>query len=164
MARCLIVGCGCRGTALARELIGLGHSVRATTRDERRGATIEASGAEALIADPDRVATLAAALEQVTVACLLLGSASGPSERLSALHGPRLEMLLTRMRDTTVRGIMYEGAGTAPAALLAAGAQLVRGFCADSRIPCAIVTADPSDHDGWLADTIDAVVGLLAPP
>ena len=33
MARVLIVGCGGRGRALARELVAAGHTVRGTTRD-----------------------------------------------------------------------------------------------------------------------------------
>ena len=32
LARVLIVGCGCRGRALAAELVAGGHAVRATTR------------------------------------------------------------------------------------------------------------------------------------
>ena len=36
VARVLIVGCGCRGQALARELRAAGHAVRGTTRDPAR--------------------------------------------------------------------------------------------------------------------------------
>ena len=46
MARVLIVGCGCRGRALAADLRGAGHAVRGTTRDPGRTAAIAAAGAE----------------------------------------------------------------------------------------------------------------------
>jgi Trk K+ transport system NAD-binding subunit len=67
MARVLIVGCGCRGRALARVLAADGHAVRGTTRDPARSADIASSGAEATVADPDRLATLMPAIEGVTV-------------------------------------------------------------------------------------------------
>jgi Trk K+ transport system NAD-binding subunit len=41
LARCLIIGCGCRGRMLARELVKDGHAVRGTTRDRARLAAIE---------------------------------------------------------------------------------------------------------------------------
>jgi hypothetical protein len=58
VARVLTVGCGCRGRALAERLAGSGHAVRATTRNLARTAAIEAAGAEAVVADPSRLATL----------------------------------------------------------------------------------------------------------
>jgi hypothetical protein len=137
--------------------------VRGTTRDPRRLEQIEAAGAEALVGDPDRIATLAAALEHVGVACVLLGSAAGQARQLEALHGSRLEMLLSRMLDTTVRGIVWEAAGGVDPDLLQAGAQRVRAFCEDSRIPYAMLQADPSDHDAWLAAAIAAVERVLQP-
>ena len=79
---------------------------------------------------------------------MLLGSAVGSAEQLAALHGTRLEMLLTRMLDTTVRGIVYEAAGSVDRALLDAGAALVRERCEDSRIPFALLDADPGDTVG----------------
>ena len=157
MARCLIIGCGCRGLSLTRELIAAGHAVRGTTRDPGRRAEIEAAGAEAVIGDPDVVATLARSLEHVSIACVLLGSAVGSPEQLAALHGTRLEMLLTRMLDTTVRGIVYEAAGSVDAALLGAGAARVRERCEDSRIPYALLEADPADVDAWTVAAVAAV-------
>jgi len=135
--------------------------VRGTTRDPRRVGEIEAAGAEAVVGDPDRIATLAAALEHVGVACVLLGSAAGQARQLEALHGSRLEMLLSRMLDSTVRGIVWEAAGGVDPDLLQAGAQRVRTFCEDSRIPYAMLEADPSDHDAWLAAAIAAVERVL---
>ena len=74
MARVLIVGCGCRGRALARELATAGHAVRGTTRDRERLAEIEAAGAEAVVADPDRLGSLMAQLHGVSLLCWLMGS------------------------------------------------------------------------------------------
>lgn len=163
MARALIVGCGCRGQALARALRARGHAVRGTTRAAARRPAIEAAGAESWVGDPDRVGTISQALDGVTVVCWLLGSARGSRDQLAALHGPRLGMLLERAIDTTVRGVVYEAAGTVDGELLAAGAATVRRACARSAIPCAVVDADPADgHDGWLAATVDAIDGLLA--
>jgi Trk K+ transport system NAD-binding subunit len=153
----LIVACGCRGQLLARELMDRGHAVRGTTRDPARREQIEAVGAEAFVGDPDVVGTLSRSLEHVGVACLLLGSAVGSPAQLAALHGTRLEMLLTRMLDTTVRGIVYEAAGSIEPALLRAGAALVRERCEDSRIPYALLEADPTDHRGWALAAVDAV-------
>ena len=121
MARCLIIGCGCRGLSLTRELRARGHAVRGTTRSVARSGQIEAAGAQAFVGDPDRVATLAPAFEHVGVACVLLGTATGTPVQLEALHGTRLDMLLERMLDTTVRGVVYEAAGSVQRALLTAG-------------------------------------------
>ncbi|HKG37769.1 MAG TPA: NAD(P)-binding domain-containing protein, partial [Conexibacter sp.] len=94
MARVLIVGCGCRGQSLARALRAQGHAVRGTTRTEGRRAEIEAAGAEVWVGDPDRIATISYALADVTILCWLMGSAEGPDEKIAALHGSRLRMLL----------------------------------------------------------------------
>ena len=162
MARCLIIGCGCRGRSLARELIAAGHAVRGTTRDPARRPEIEAAGVEVVVGDPDVVATLARAFEHVSVTCVLLGSAVGSPERLAALHGTRLEMLLTRMLDTTVRGIVYEAAGSVDAAVLEAVAARVRARCDDSRIPYALLDADSGSAAAWTSAAVQAVEGVLA--
>jgi saccharopine dehydrogenase-like NADP-dependent oxidoreductase len=164
MARCLIVGCGCRGLMLTRSLVKDGHAVRATTRDPARAADIEAAGAEPFVGDPDRIATLAPALDHVGVACLLLGSASGSLQQLKALHGTRLEMLMIRMLDTTVRGVVYERSGSVDRGLLDAGARRIREACERSRIPYVLLDADPEDHAGWLAAASAGVRKVLARP
>jgi nucleoside-diphosphate-sugar epimerase len=161
LARCLIIGCGCRGLSLAVRLRADGHTVRGTTRDHVRAQAIEAAGVDPYIGDPDRVATLAPALDHVTVACILLGSAAGSPERLAALHGTRLDMLVSRMLDTTVRGIVYEGSGTVEDHVLREGARHVLAACEASMIPCALLEADPADHRRWLSDAHGAVNGLL---
>ena len=162
MARCLIIGCGCRGLSLAERLRADGHTVRGTTRDRGRVHAIEAAGVEPYVGDPDRVATLARALDHATVACVLLGSATGSPERLAALHGTRLDMLLSRMLDTTVRGIVYEASGTVEDAVLREGTRRVLAACEASMIPCALLEADPADPRGWLIDAHRAVTSLLA--
>jgi hypothetical protein len=158
LARCLIIGCGCRGRQLAGALIAGGHVVRATTRRGEGVAAIDAAGAEAVVADPDRIATIAPAFDHVSVACVLLGRATGSPEQLHALHGPRLEMLLTRMLDTTVRGIVYE----VPSGELGVGAVgIVRAACEGSLIPYALLDTDPGDHSGWLSAASAAVESVL---
>jgi uncharacterized protein YbjT (DUF2867 family) len=138
-----------------------GHAVRGTTRDPDRRAEIEAAGAEPFVGDPNLVGTLASALAHVGVACLLLGSAVGSDEQLAALHSTRLEMLLERMLDTTVRGVVYEAAGTVDPALLSAGADRVRHACERSLIPYVVLTADPSDGESWVPAAVAAVERAL---
>ena len=103
MARVLIVPCGCRGRALARELRAAGHAVRGTTRGAHV-AEIAAAGAEPYVGDPDRIATLMDALHGVTIVCWLMGTIPDPD-----LHAGRLRMLWEKLVDTPVRGVVYEG-------------------------------------------------------
>jgi hypothetical protein len=160
--RCLILGCGCRGLALASTLRDAGHAVRGTTREAARGSVLSAAGVEPFICDPDRIGTLVPALEHVTAACILLGSAAGDRQSISALHGPRLEMLLEKLIDTTVRGLVYEAAGTVAADVLERGATLVRAASDRSHISCSLLTAEPADHEVWLAQAVVAVESVLA--
>ncbi len=163
MARCLIIGCGCRGRMLAGGLRERGHLVRGSSRSPARGPAIEAAGAQALIADPDRVSTLVPALDHVSVVCMLLGSLDASAAQIEALHGPRLETLLLHMIDTTVHGIVYEVAGTVDAEILAAGAQLLRTKCELSRIPFALLDRDPAaSYDDWFEAAIGAVQRVLS--
>jgi uncharacterized protein YbjT (DUF2867 family) len=157
VARCLIVGCGCRGQALARELRGDGHAVRGTTRVPERTAAIEAAGAEPYVGDPDRVGTLFPALAHVGVACVLLGSATGTDEHLAALHSTRLDMLLEKMLDTTVRAVVYEAVGTVEPQLLSVGSGRVRYWCERSLIPYVLLQSDPADHEAWTQAAAGAV-------
>jgi uncharacterized protein YbjT (DUF2867 family) len=156
VARVLVVGCGCRGRELARELIASGHAVRGTTRDPARLPGIEAAGAEAVVADPDRLGTLVGHLHGVTILCWLLGDVSADQ-----LHGARLRTMLERLVDTPVRGVVYEAAGSAGGELLTAGAAAVREASATWSIPAEVVEADPRDHAAWLAATTAAVGRLL---
>jgi hypothetical protein len=157
VARVLIVGCGCRGRALARQLVADGHAVRGTTREASRLPEIESAGAEAVVADPDLVGTVMPQLAGVGVVCWLMGSA----DSAAALHGPRLRTLLERLVDTPVRGMVYEAAGSVDPELLRGGAAAVREAAATWRIPVEVVDADPSDPGPWLAAMTAAVGRLL---
>ncbi len=123
---------------------------------------LETDGIEAVIGDPDRVGTIAPALDHVGLVCVLLGSAEGDSESLVALHGPRREMLLSRTLDSTVRGLVYECAGSVDRAVLERGAETVRSVCGSSHIPYALLDADPGQHEEWLAAALRAHEQLLA--
>ncbi len=159
--RVLLIGGGCRGLALTEALVADGHAVRAVTRAESRRAAVEGAGAECWIGDPDVVGTLRYALESVTILVWALGTATGPPGAVAALHGSRLEMMLSKSIDTTVRGIVYEAAGTVPAEILAAGVAELQRACELNEIPHEILTADPADEDAWASAARGAIDRLL---
>jgi hypothetical protein len=157
-----MVGGGCRGLELARALVDEGHAVRAVTRDEARRAEIEDAGCECWIGDPDRIGSLRYALENVTVLMWLLGTASGDPDAVAPLHGSRLKMMLEKTTDTTVRGVVYEAAGTVPAEVLQAGVAEVFWANRTNEIPFALLDADPrGDREAWLTAAHDAIGSLL---
>jgi uncharacterized protein YbjT (DUF2867 family) len=160
VARILIVGCGCRGEALARDLIGIGHPVRGTTRDPERAAELEQAGIEAVVADPYRLATLMPHVANTTVMCWLMGSAAG--DDVEALHRTRLQTALERLVDSPVRGMVYEAAGTLAPSLLREGAAAVRKASLIWAMPAAIVETEPSDLDAWRAAMVAGVERILA--
>lgn len=191
MARVLIVGGGCRGRRLAGGLAEAGHAARIVTRTEAGRAAIEACGAECLIGDPRRLATLRGALDGVTIACWLLATVSDP-EDLRALHGPRLEAFMGQAIDSTMRGFVYEaprtvgdrdrvpgdpteiaheprGAadesrGAGVEMMTVEGERIVERMAARNAIPIACLRADPrGDLDVWLAEAMEAVGRLLDP-
>ena len=139
MARILIVGCGCRGRALAAELQAEGHAVRGTTRRQEALSDISATGADAVLADPERLGTLLPGIEGVSVVCWLVP------------RGP-LGTFLERVVDTPVRGFVYDGSD---------GAALVRSASERWRIPVEIIEEDPGDHAAWLAAATRAAARLL---
>ena len=161
--RMLLVGGGCRGLALTRELTAEGHAVRAVTRSEQHRPAIEAAGAECWIGDPDRIGTLRYALDNATILLWALGTASGDDEQVAALHRSRLTMMLERTVDTMVRGVVYEAAGTVAPELLEAGAAEVRRANRTDEVPFALLDADPRDVPAWVAAARAAIDGLLAP-
>jgi hypothetical protein len=129
-----------------------GHAARGTTRSREKLATIEASGAEAAIADPDRLGTLLTHVEGASVICWLMGSVSEGSE----IHGPRLCSFLDALVDTPVRGFVYEAAGSARE-----GTSVVLAAGEDSRMPVELVGTDPSDQTAWLSAMTAAVGRVL---
>ena len=161
MARILIVGCGCRGRELAATLVGHGHAVRGTTRHAAALEAIEATGAEAALADPDRLSTLLRHLEGVNVLCWLMGTAVGEPQLVAALHGPRLASIVEALVDTHVRGVVYEAAGSVPPERLEEGARVVRGLGERHRMPVEVVRADPVARGPWLEAATAAVGRLL---
>lgn len=161
MARVLIVGCGCRGRALARALVVDGHAVRGTTRAPDTLPTIEAAGAEAVSADPGRLATLSPHLEGVSVLCWLLGTASGTAEEIEALHGTRLETVLAEIVDTPVRGLLYEAAPDLPPPVRSRAFGALAAARRTYRMPTAVVDEDPADHAAWLRAASAGVERLL---
>ena len=144
-----MVGGGCRGLALTRELAGEGHAVRYVTRAEERRAEVEAAGAECWIGDPDRIGTLRYALDNVTVLLWLLGPVDD-----AALQDSRLQMMLERTIDTTVRGVVHEATGPHGAA----GAALLRRMAEFNEIAHAVVDASRDDERAW----VDAVRAAIA--
>jgi putative NAD(P)-binding protein len=154
MARVLIVGCGCRGRALARALAADGHAVRGTSRDPSRTGDIEAAGAEATVADPDRLATLMPAIVGVTVVCWLMGTARDADH----LHSDRLESILEHIVDTPVRGFVYETGGVERPEATA----IARRTAATYNMPVEVVEADPAQHDAWTATMAAAVQRVLS--
>jgi hypothetical protein len=161
MARILIIAGGARGRRLACGLLAEGHAVRITTRSESGRAAIEALGAECWIGTPDRVASLRYALDGVTLACWLLGTACGDPQELRALHGSRLEFFLGQTIDTTVRGLLYEAAGSVAKQTLAAGRELVRARTEFNAIPLRVLEADPRELEAWCTQASVAVAELL---
>ncbi len=146
MARLLVLGgSSCRALALTRDLVAEGHAVRAVTRSEAKRPAVEAAGAECWIGDPDVVGTLRYALDNVTLLLHLLGAADDGD-----LHGSRLEMLLERTIDTTVRGVVYE-AGP--------GRETLERMASFNEIPYRVL-----EHGApaWDADARAAVASLLA--
>jgi uncharacterized protein YbjT (DUF2867 family) len=149
VARALIVGCGCRGRELGRDLLEAGWQVRGTTRDQAKVAAIEAAGIEPLVADPDRIADVLDGIEGVSLIYWLLGSASGDREAVEALHGPRLERLLEEIVDTPVRGLVYEATGGVDQDCLAGAMEILRRAGETWRIPFEVVDVSQADDGQW---------------
>ena len=159
-----MVGGGCRGLDLARDLVAEGHAVRAVTRRSAARADIEAAGAECFPGDPDVVGTLRYALDNVTVLLWLLGTATGPAEKVAALHGSRLRMMLDKTTDTTVRGVVYEAVGPVGADVLAAGVEEVRHARRTNEIPYALLETGRDDGAAWVQAARAAIGTVLTAP
>ena len=125
--------------------------MRAVTRTEARRGELEAAGCECWIGDPDRIGTLRYALDNVTLLLWLLGTASGPPEAVAALHGSRLRMMLEKTIDTTVRGVVYEAAGTVGAEVAGQRRRRGRARPAHERDPVRAARGRPArtGPPGW---------------
>ncbi|HWI22598.1 MAG TPA: hypothetical protein VNT22_08290 [Baekduia sp.] len=140
-------GSGDRGLQLARVLISEGHAVRAAV-DESHRAAVEAAGCECWVGDPDRIGSLRYALENVTVLLWMLGDVDR-----AELHGPRLQMMMERTIDTTVRGVTYETFGPHGDE----GREVVVRMATKNEIPFVLIDRDPEDVDAWLAAVLSGI-------
>ena len=131
--------------------------MRGTSRGEAGAEAIRAAGIEAAEADPDRLGTVLDQIGDVTVVVWLMGSAGGRGDEVAAVNTDRLESLTIRLVDTHVRGLVYEGAGSAPRAVLARGRRIVEEASERWRIPAAVIEADPADPDAWVDAAAEAV-------
>ncbi len=77
------------------------------------------------------------------------------------LHGSRLRFFLGEAIDTTVRGFVYEAAGTVAAEVLDAGARDRAGDGRAKRDPDGVLSADPNDPAAWLEQARATVDALL---
>jgi uncharacterized protein YbjT (DUF2867 family) len=154
VARALIVGCGCRGRLVGRQLIAEGWAVRGTSRREEGLEAIEAAGIEPALADPDRPATILELVNDVAVLVILLGNAGGSDEELAAIHGPRLERLMEHLVETPVRGVVYEGTE--------GGEEIVRAAAHTWRIPVRTISPSLSTTtDTEVVDRLAREVGAV---
>jgi hypothetical protein len=103
--RAFVVGGGERALALTRSLTAEGHAVRLVVDGEDEARAAREAGAEPWPGTPDRIGTLRMGLDNVTI-LLWMQADSDPDH--PALHGSRLEMMLDKTTDTTVRGVVYE--------------------------------------------------------
>jgi hypothetical protein len=124
-------------------------------------APISEAGIDAVLADPERPASLLEHVSDVTVVALLLGTVRAEPQVVAAIHGPRLERLMEKLVDTPVRGLVYETAGTVRRQDLQAGQETVTAASERWRIPVEMLNADPSEHDEWLRAAVRAVRRLV---
>ena len=80
---------------------------------------------------------------------------------MRALHGSRLAFFINQTIDTTVRGLVYEAAGSVAPATLARGRKLIRERAAFNAIPLRVLDADPGDLQGWCEQARTVVAELL---
>ena len=119
---------------------------------------------EAVVADPDRVASILGHVADVAVVFWLLASAEGRPEEIAAVHGPRLERLMEKLVDTPVRGFVYEAGGRVERRHLERGAAIVREAAERWRIPVEVVTEGPGDWEAWTEAMLAAAQRLTGAP
>jgi hypothetical protein len=133
-----------------------------TTRSEQRRREIQESGAECWIGTPERLATLKASIENVSVVCWLLGTASGTAEQIRDLHTSRLEFFLGQIIDSTVRGFVYEPLGCSFSEdLRACGTRVAHEISSRNSIPLRLIQADPEHQQRWLEDARAAIDSII---
>jgi hypothetical protein len=131
--------------------------VRGTTRDPERLAAIEAAGAEAVVADPYRLATVMPVLDGASAVMWLMGTANGSADSVEAVHGTRLESMLELIVDTPARGFVYETGGVEREV----GVHATRCAEAVYEMPIAILDTPPGDRARWLADARAAALRMV---
>jgi hypothetical protein len=161
VARALIVGCGCRGRLVGKRLLAQGWEVRGTSRTEDGLAAIGEAGIEPAFADPLQPQTVLELVGDVTIVLWLFASAEGPTEELSAIHGPRLERLMERLVETPVRGFVYEMKGTVDPILLEHGSEVLEAAGDTWRVGISCVFVDPGDPHDWAEIMAGAATGLV---
>jgi hypothetical protein len=162
VARILIIGDGGeRSLALARRRIDAGDVARVVVTHGESADAVAAIGAEPWAGDPLRLGTLLGALDRIAVACWLLGDASGADEELAALHGARLEAFLREAVDSTMRGFVYEAAGSVGEERLRTGASIAASLAARNAIPLATIETSPRQRELWLSEADEAIGSLL---
>ncbi|MHB1810259.1 MAG: hypothetical protein ACYCU0_13355 [Solirubrobacteraceae bacterium] len=161
MARILIIGGRERALALAQARIEAGDVARVVVGGRDGFDAVCAIGAEPWAGDPLRLGTLLGALDRVAIACWLLGDATGTHEELVALHGARLEAFLREAVDSTMRGFVYEAAGSAGEELLRNGATIAASVAGRNVIPLATIETPPQERERWLSEADSAVASLL---
>ncbi len=194
MARVLIVGASERRLRLAAALLAAGHAVRVVVDANSEGrarayvraharAAIENESApstrpcridhaaggshgeiEWSVGDAQRLGTLRAAFEQVSIACWLFGGNVGSDADIRALHGTLLENFIRQITDSSVRGLVYEAAGDAPSEVSDEGRRIVSEMTAKRAIPLAMIEAGSADQQRWLDEAGAAVAALLGLP
>jgi len=70
--------------------------------------------------------------------------------------------MLRQSIDTTVRGIVYEAAGTVAGGVLADGARLAAALTARNEVPYRRLDVDPGDARAWREGAVRAIGELLA--
>ena len=145
-------------------MVGAGWQARGTTRDPGNAEDILAAQLEAVVADPDRVASILDHVGDVALVFWLLGSALGEPKAIAAIHGPRLERLLEKLVDTPVRGFVYEASGRVQRRHLERGAEVVREAAERWRIPVDVVAEDPRDWEAWTVAMLAATERLTGAP
>jgi hypothetical protein len=161
MARALIVACGCRGRLAGKRLLAEGWQVRGTSRSEDGLVAIREAGIEPALANPLHPDTVLELVGDVTIVLWLLGSAIGPPEELSAIHGSRLERFMERLIETPVRGFVYEMKGTVNPILLEHGNEVIEAAGDTWRVGVSSVFVDPRDPHDWAEIMAGAATGLI---